>query len=64
MLAGNANLTNGYTEGLLFRSTNYGVTWQPASAFGYWYKVAISVIATSTKFPLSRLLLASLQFTP
>lgn len=42
MLAGNANLTNGYTEGLLFRSTNYGATWQPASAFGYWYKVAIS----------------------
>jgi hypothetical protein len=42
MLAGNANFTNGYSEGLLFRSTNYGVTWQSASAFGYWYKVAIS----------------------
>jgi hypothetical protein len=42
MLAGNANFTNGYSEGLLFRSTNYGVTWQPVSAFGYWYKVAIS----------------------
>ena len=42
MLAGSANFTGGYSAGLLFRSTNYGATWQPVSAFGYWYKVATS----------------------
>jgi hypothetical protein len=41
MLAGNANIGNPFTEGLLFRSTNYGATWT-ASQLGYWYKVAIS----------------------
>lgn len=45
MLAGNAIIGGAggvFAEGLLFRSTNYGVTWQPISAFGYWNKVAIS----------------------
>ena len=42
MLAGNANFSGGYSEGLLFRSVDYGATWQPISAFGYWFKVAIS----------------------
>ena len=42
MLAGNANIGDPFTEGLLFRSTDYGATWQSVSAFGYWNKVAIS----------------------
>lgn len=42
MLAGNANLSGGYSEGTLFRSTNYGVTWQLVGQLGYWSKVAIS----------------------
>jgi hypothetical protein len=42
MLAGNANLSGGYSEGALFRSTNYGANWQLVGQLGYWYKVATS----------------------
>jgi hypothetical protein len=42
MLAGNANIGNPYTEGSLFRSTNYGANWTLVGQFGYWYKVATS----------------------
>jgi hypothetical protein len=42
MLAGNANLSGGYSEGTLFRSTNYGANWTLVGQLGYWNKVAIS----------------------
>ena len=42
MLAGNANLSGGYSEGTLFKSSNYGVNWQLVGQLGYWSKVAIS----------------------
>jgi hypothetical protein len=42
MLAGNANLSGGYSEGTLFRSTNYGANWELVGQLGYWYKVATS----------------------
>lgn len=42
MLAGNANLSGGYSEGTLFRSTNYGANWELVGQLGYWSKVAIS----------------------
>lgn len=42
MLAGNTNIGNPFTEGTLFRSTNYGANWELVSALGYWNKVAIS----------------------
>jgi hypothetical protein len=42
MLAGNANIGNPFTEGTLFRSTNYGANWTLVGQLGYWNKVAIS----------------------
>jgi hypothetical protein len=42
MLAGNANIGNPFSEGPLFRSTNYGATWTLQGQFGYWNKVATS----------------------
>lgn len=44
MLAANTNLSgDSFTEGGLFRSTDYGATWSFIPGIvGYWYKVAIS----------------------
>ena len=42
MIAANASISGAFTDGGLFRSTDYGATWSFIPVIGYWYKVAIS----------------------